>query len=266
MVGYTFKQYDSRWGKKNYNGSSTMAAAGCGPTACACDIYAINTKITPWTTAQFMKSHGYAIRNNGTAWAGIPACLKHFGMKDVAEQSTMTKAFEKMAKGYLAVMLFRGGTKGGVTWTLGGHYLATTGYKAENGKHYLFMRDPGGRNHDGWFCYETQMRGLVAAIWTCTYDASQVDVPKPKTKGTYTGSYPSATISKNTGTKNNKTKWQTFLAWWSEDDTFSIDGIFGNITKSRTISFQKKYGLKQDGIVGPITIAKAKEVGAAEIH
>lgn len=51
MAGYTFKQYDSRWGKKNYNGSSTMAAAGCGPTSCACDIYAINPKITPWTTA-----------------------------------------------------------------------------------------------------------------------------------------------------------------------------------------------------------------------
>ena len=85
MPGYTFRQYDSRWGSKNYNGSSTMAMAGCDPTACASVIYSINKKITPWTTAKYMKKHGYAIYNNGTAWAGIPACLKHFGMENVEQ-------------------------------------------------------------------------------------------------------------------------------------------------------------------------------------
>lgn len=266
MVGYTFKQYDSRWGRKNYNGSSTMAAAGCGPTSCACDIYAINQKITPWITAQYMKSHGYAIRNNGTAHAGIPACLKYFGMKDVAEQATMTKMFEKMAKGYLAVMLFRGGSKGGVTWTNGGHFLAATGYKVENGKHYLYMRDPGGRDHDGWYCYETTMRGLVVKVWTCTYDAAQVPKIEPKVKNIYKGSYPTATISKNTGTKTNKKRWQQFISWWTENENFAIDGIFGTQTKNKTIAFQKKYNLTQDGIVGPKTIAKAKEIGKIEKH
>ena len=263
---YTFKQYDSRWGKKNYNGSSTMAAAGCGPTACACDIYAINQKITPWITAQFMKSHGYAIRNNGTAWAGIPACLKHFGMLQVSEMSTMTKCFEKMAKGYIAVLLFRGGTKGGVTWTLGGHYLAATDYKVKNGKHYLYMRDPGGRDHDGWYSYEDKMRGLIAAIWVCTYDGNQVVNTQPEKKTTYNGSYPTATVAKNTGTKDNARKWQSFLQWWLEDPYFDVDGIFGSITKSETIKFQKKYKLEADGIVGKKTIAKAKEVGKKENH
>ena len=81
MASKTFKQYDSRWGSKNYNGSSTMAAAGCGPTACADLIYNIDPTITPWKTATYMKNRGYAIRNAGTAWAGIPACLKAFGMK-----------------------------------------------------------------------------------------------------------------------------------------------------------------------------------------
>ena len=33
-MGYiTYKQADSRWGSKNYNGSSTMAQAGCGAAA-----------------------------------------------------------------------------------------------------------------------------------------------------------------------------------------------------------------------------------------
>ena len=67
MASKTFKQYDSRWGSKNYNGSSTMAAAGCGPTACADLIYNIDPTITPWKTATYMKNHGYAIRNAGTA-------------------------------------------------------------------------------------------------------------------------------------------------------------------------------------------------------
>ena len=47
MDGYTFRQYDSRWGGKNYNGYSTMADAGCGPTYCDCLIYTINPKIDP---------------------------------------------------------------------------------------------------------------------------------------------------------------------------------------------------------------------------
>ena len=85
-------------------------------------------------------------------------------MKNVKEQSTMNDAFKVMAKGHMAVILFRGGTRGGITWTTGGHFLAATGYKVENGKHYLYMRDPGGRDHDGWYCYETTMRGLIPAI------------------------------------------------------------------------------------------------------
>ena len=36
-------------------------------------------------------------------------------MKNVKEQSTMNDAFKVMAKGYMAVILFRGGTRGGVT-------------------------------------------------------------------------------------------------------------------------------------------------------
>lgn len=185
-----------------------------------------------------MKKHGYAIYNNGTAWAGIPACLKHFGMKDVKSHQTMSEAFKRMSKGYLAVVLFSGGTRGGVTWTLGGHYLGATGYKVANGKHYLYMRDPGGRRNDGWFAYETTMRGLVSAIWTCTYD-KKIPVKKKKSsvKKAYAGAYPTANISINSGTTNNIKKWQKFLSWWSADSDFAIDGIFGPETKAKTIKF-----------------------------
>lgn len=162
----TYKQYDSRWGSRNYNGSSTMAMAGCGPTACATVISNHKPKVTPIKTMKYMQEHGYAIRNNGTAWAGIPACMKWGGLKDVKELETMADLWHYMKKKHTCgILLFRAGTKGGVTWTTAGHFVAFTAMKVENGKHYLWTRDPGGRNHDGWFCYETQMQGLIVKVW-----------------------------------------------------------------------------------------------------
>lgn len=165
-MGYiTYKQYDSRWGRKNYNGSSTMATAGCGPTSVAMLAHAVNPKVTPWTVAKYMKANGYAIRNNGTAWAGIPAAMKHFGLKDVKNVASMSDVFKYMKKGYCAVFLFSAGTRGNVTWTTAGHYVAVTNYKYKNKKHYLYTRDSGGRNHTGWYAYETTMRGLIPQVW-----------------------------------------------------------------------------------------------------
>ena len=40
----------------------------------------------------------------------------------------------------------------------------------------------------------------------------------------------------------------------------TADGVFGNQTKNAVIRFQKAYSLVQDGIAGPITLAKIKEV------
>ena len=165
-MGYkTYKQADSRWGSKNYNGSSSMAMAGCGPTSVAMLAYAVDGKTTPWDVAKYMQKNGYAIRNNGTAWSGIPAAMKHFGLKDVKNVSKMEDVWSYMKKGYCAVFLFSAGSRGGVTWTTGGHYVAVTNYKVSNGKHMLYTRDSGGRNHTGWYTYETQMRGLIPQIW-----------------------------------------------------------------------------------------------------
>ena len=100
----TFKQYDSRWGKKNYDGDS-MATSGCGPTSVAMLAYAVNPKINPWTVAKWMKSKGYAVRGQGTAWAGIPAAMKHFGLTNVKNVASMSDVFNYISKGYCAVFL-----------------------------------------------------------------------------------------------------------------------------------------------------------------
>ena len=249
----TYRQYDSRWGSKNYNGSSTYAAAACGPTSCANILHAINPKITPLTTGAYMQKHGYAIRNNGTAWAGIPACLKAFGAKDVRQVDAMADVFKLCAKGYVGVFLFRGGTKGGVTWTTSGHYVAVTGYMYKNKKHYFRTFDSGGRKHDGWYCYETQMRGLIPRIWLC-----KVPTPKPITKptGKYSGAIPTPTIKK--GTKGVAVQLlQKFLNWYHPTWKLTVDGKFGKKTKAALVAWQKVEGLTPDGVFGKKSYARA---------
>lgn len=183
MANYkTYHQYDSRWGYKNYNGSSNMSQAGCGPTSVACLAYAVDKSVTPWTVARYMQDHGYAIRNNGTAWAGIPAAMQNFGLKDVKNVSAMSDVFSYLKKRYCAVFLFKAGSRGGITWTLAGHYLAVTSIKVENGRHYLYMRDPGGRNHTGRYCYETQMKGLISQVWVGYVPGNLKKEKKPTTK------------------------------------------------------------------------------------
>lgn len=53
----------------------------------------------------------------------------------------------------------------------------------------------------------------------------------------------------------NTREVQTVLKKWGYY-TGSVDGINGPLTKAAVKRFQKKYGLSQDGIVGPVTAAK----------
>lgn len=171
-----FAQYDSRWGSKGYPSKPyTMAGNGCGATSCA-DIIVTNPKyrkITPDTIRKWMIKHGYAVAGHGTAWAGISACLKAYGFK-VTNHPTMKEFFAEMAKeGRCGIILFRAGTRGGVTWTTGGHFVSVSGYKVKNGKHYLYINDPYKRQHDGWYCYEDTMKGLIPQVWSCYLPAEK---------------------------------------------------------------------------------------------
>lgn len=242
MSYITYKQADSRWGKKNYNGSSSMATAGCGPTSVAMLAYAVDGKTTPWDVAKYMQKHGYAIRNNGTAWAGIPAAMKAFGLTDVKNVAKMSDIFTYLKHGYCAVFLFKAGTKGGITWTTSGHYVAVTNYKENNGKHYLYTRDSGGRNHTGWYCYETQMRGLIPQVWVGKA------TPKKKTapiKPTKLPTLPERGYFKK-GDKGATTVQQILIYLGFSCGSAGADGIYGSDTANAVIAFQKKYGLKPD--------------------
>lgn len=258
-MGYiTYKQADSRWGSKNYNGSSTMAQAGCGAASVAMLAYAVDGKTNPWDVAKYMKAHGYAIRNNGTAWAGIPAAMKAFGLKDVKEinvNTSMENVWKYLAKGYCADFLFRSGKRGGITWTTSGHYVAVTDYKVKDGKHYLYTRDSGGRNHTGWYCYETQMRGLIPKVWVGLV-AKKEEKPIPKPTGKYSGTIAKPTLKR--GSTGVQVEYlQKFLNWYL-GIKLKVDRDFGAATEEALEKFQVAEGLVKDGVYSTKSHAKAK--------
>lgn len=179
MGSMWFNQFDPRWSRKAYAGR-TMAASGCGPTAIANIVSSINPNVTPADVADWLTSHGYASNGNGTYWSGIKAALDAYGCP-ATQHSSMQPFFDEMAKGNRwGVILFRAGTRGGITWTGGGHFVAVVrGYEYRNGKHYLYVSDSGSRGHDGWYTYEDHMRGLIPTLWSCIVDSSSAPTPVP---------------------------------------------------------------------------------------
>lgn len=77
-------------------------------------------------------------------------------------------------------------------------------------------------------------------------------------KHSYTGKYPTSTVSKKKGSKTNVKYWQAYLKWYGY--SISVDGKFGPKTDSLTKKFQKANKLKADGVVGKLTISKAKRI------
>lgn len=49
-------------------------------------------------------------------------------------------------------------------------------------------------------------------------------------------------------------------------DCGDADGIFGTKTKEQVIEFQRKYGLEDDGVAGPLTLAKIKSVKNTSVN
>lgn len=162
-----YKQFDTRWAELAYRVlPSCMRLNGCGATALA-DIISPVKSINPKSTRKWLLEHGYVSAHDGTYWAGISACMKAYGLENVKNVPTMSGFFSELSKGRrVGIILFGKGTKGGRTYTTSGHLCAVTGYKYKNGKHYMYLNDPGPRGNNGFICYETEARGLCLQVWT----------------------------------------------------------------------------------------------------
>lgn len=168
-----WKQYDSRWGSKPYPTKRyNVSNCGCGLVACTHIAMEQEAKAnwTPNKLRAWMVKQGFAIAGQGTTWSGIPKTLKHIGHDSVVwvtASDPMSKAWAELRKGArIGIILFYSGTApDGTVWTSSGHYVAFTGYKIKNGKHYFYTKDSGGRNNSGWHTYEDSMKGCVGQMF-----------------------------------------------------------------------------------------------------
>lgn len=179
-----YRQADSRWGSLPYPTSSySFAGNGCGCCAVLhCIIEQDKYKnYTPKDIRPYMVQ--YATKGNGTLWSGITKGLEHYGYNVHWRQSdTMTDIFNVLKNSLKRGVILFGSDRGpdGTCWTTGGHYIAFVNYKIENGKHYFYLKDSGGRKHDGWWQYEKSMRGDVRNVWICTsLKGSSKPTPSP---------------------------------------------------------------------------------------
>ena len=168
-----FKQTNTKWSSLAYpTKASSFGGNGCG--CCACVHVAIEQKAkkdwTPKTLRPWMVKQGYAVANQGTTWNGITETLKHIGHKKVVkvwDADPMSAAWKELNKGNRIGIILFNSNRGpdGTLFTASGHYIAFTDYKVKDKKHYFYLKDSGGRNHDGWFCYEKSMKGCIPKLW-----------------------------------------------------------------------------------------------------
>lgn len=262
------RQTDSRWARKPYPTSrSTFGGNGCGCMAIlhlCLEVYQYRNA-TPESTRKYMISKGYAIAGQGTTWQGITAMMEHYKFKNIKKfwaNEPMSEVFKEFEKGdKIGIFLFSAGSRGGVTWTTGGHYVAVLDYKKVGSKHYFYTKDSNGaRKNDGWHCYEDTMRGLIPKIWVC-------DRP-PKwttpTKKAYTGTFPTLPargyfkISDGGAKGSANVKNLQKLLNWINGGSLVVDGKIGAKTISAVKTAQKKLGVTADGLFGKNTLVKAK--------
>lgn len=282
---HIYRQADSRWASLPYPGKGY----NFGPNACgACAVLHCIIEMdkyknwTPKDIQPYMKQ--FATYGSGTTWAGIQKALIHYGLKDVANIPTMPQLWRELEKGNRVGVLLFGSTHGpdGTVWTTGGHYIAFTGYRVKNGQHQLYLKDSGGRKHDGWYSYEKSMKGDVRQVWIGRLpngheiDGKPADVnPAPSTDGKLTvdGVGGAATIKalqkylkmsvqdgKLGGQNKSLNKYYpsiTSVSYGLGGSAtvkalqkwvgVSADGIWGQGTSK---ALQKKLGITADGIFG----------------
>jgi len=268
MNSKIYKQADSRWGSLPYpTKNSAFAGNGCGCCACLHVLIELD-KYKNWTPKDlrpYMVEQGFAVSGKGTLWSGITKTLEHYGFK-VINHPTLASIFSTLdarkKKGLpcLGVILFSSGSRGGITWTAGGHYVEFSDYKVVNGKHYFYTKDSGGRDHDGWYCYETQMKGLIPQIWSAVSSAkaaqdTAIVALAVLTKLRVDGNGGEATVTAS------QRFFKTFEdgVTSGQDKTYSkyytglTSVMYGSGGSTWIKALQKWLGVTKDGILGPVT-------------
>ena len=256
-----FLQTDSRWGSLGYPKKPWyIKNCGCGEVSIANIIIEMEKykNYTPKTIQPYCKQFA-APNGNGTYFSGIPKMMEHYGLTEVKEHATMSTLWTELAKGNRVAIYLMGNKVGGskrVKWTSGGHFVCSVGYKYENGKHYVYVKDSYSNSslRNGWITYEENMKNDVLRVWSGKLYIEPAYYPSTP----YTGTLPSGTVKK--GSKGNNTKAVQAFLNWCINAKLAVDGNCGNLTDKAIRKYQTQYKLKVDGIFGSASKRKAQEI------
>lgn len=288
---HIYHQYDERWAKLPYpDGKYTMASSGCG--CCSVTHCAIEQpeywSLTPEDVQPYMKQ--FATHGWGTTRTGITKGLLHYGYECVYTPSIkkLSSVWKRLKEGHnVGILLFTKGERNGVSFTSGGHYIAFYDYKKENGKHWFRLKDSNYRHNDGWFCFETHMKGLLTHIFIADRNPNY----KLKVDG-YWGAHTTIALQHYFGVKENgiianqPTSTKPHHHTYGMDTTFRyveykdrgdgsavireldkflneklhkslpVDGILGS---SSIRALQKFLGVKETGVLNKKTVKKLQQ-------
>ena len=128
----------------------------------------------------------------------------------------------------------------------------------ENGAKDAIMLDAGGSSQmyaKGKY-YQAEKRKV--SYWILVWTKKATVAEPPKTTSECPFKEPTRTIK--IGAVGESVKWIQWHLKASTAPEMVVDGMFYTKTRTAVIEFQKKYGLVTDGIVGPATRTKMKEV------
>lgn len=244
---YDYIQSDYRWASHPYAGEN-MAVAGCGPTSVA-DV----TGELPPTVADWLTAHGYASNGQGTYWSGIAPACEAFGFKaqQLNSGDLYGQAGTNVELNWLNMM--RTGKYYGIL-LMGPGYFCSSGHfiaiKQVDDQDRAYALDVAYSPRSGWHDWSVY-QGMVKVF----YLVENKDTVIPENTFTFS----TKQISQGS-TGLDVFRLQVILRARGYYPG-KLDSSFGSQTRTAVIAFQKKAGLVQDGICGPMTWATLLGLG-----
>ena len=114
-----YSQTDPAWTNKAF-GSSTIGISGCGPSAMAMIITALNgSSVTPVDTATYAASKGIYVPGSGSSWNLAPVVAAKWNLKSKSLSVSQDSINQTLKDGGLVIAVGRGPKP----FTSGGHFI-----------------------------------------------------------------------------------------------------------------------------------------------